>query len=81
MAPDAESMGAGAGSCCDAPLDREPIDTVPANPLLPSPTDCLVEAVASVTAQGLESLTDADATVASQEHELGRYTLLSTFLI
>jgi hypothetical protein len=80
-APGADSMGTTAGSCCDAPLDRDPIDTVPINHWLPSPTDARIEAGSPVTEEGLEPLANSDATVRSQTHELGRYTLLSTFLI
>ena len=74
------SMGPAAGACCQAPLDREPIDSTPVSLL--NPTSALAPAGAVAEAAQERPGTQAGAdTVASQRHGLGRYTLLSSFLI
>ena len=78
--PDRGSMGPSAGACCQAPLDREPIDSTPVG--LSSPTSTLLPAGDVAEAPKARPASQAGAdTVASQRHELGRYTLLATFLI
>ena len=73
-------MGPAAGACCQAPLDREPIDSTPVSLL--NPTSALAPAGAVAEAAQERPGTQAGAdTVASQRHGLGRYTLLSSFLI
>jgi len=68
-------------ACCSAPLDREPIDSAPTAQFDLSSSLPLDE-VDSIDPQlWLEPLASSDATIASQRHELGRYTLLSAFLI
>jgi hypothetical protein len=68
------------GACCQAPLDREPIDSTPVSQL--DLTSSLLPAGAAAEAPQERPATQANAdTVASQRHELGRYTLLSSFLI
>lgn len=78
---DRGSLTPTATACCKAPLDREPIDSAPAGQL-DLPSNLFLTEVDAIAAQEhLESLASSDTTVASQRHELGRYTLLSSFLI
>jgi hypothetical protein len=78
---DRGSLTPAAGACCQAPIDREPIDSAPAGQLDLSSSLLLAEVVQSRVEERLEPLVSSDATIASQGHELGRYTLLSSFLI
>ena len=78
---DRGSLTPAAGACCQAPIDREPIDSAPVGQLDLSSSLLLAEAVQSTVEEPLEPLVSSDATIASQGHELGRYTLLSSFLI
>ncbi len=74
-------MTPAAGACCQAPIDREPIDSAPVGQLDLSSSLLLAEVVQSTVEERLVPLVSSDATIASQGHELGRYTLLSSFLI
>ena len=80
--PDRGSLTPAASACCQAPVDREPIDVAPVGQLDPSTSLLLAEVVQSTVEIPLEPpLVSSDTTIASQGHELGRYTLLSSFLI
>ena len=78
---DRGSLAPAQSACCQAPLDREPIESAPTSQIdLPSGL-FLAEVERSTVQERLEPLADSDATIASQRHELGSYTLLSSFLI
>ena len=78
---DRGSLAPAASACCSAPLEREPIESAPTAQLNHS-SSLLLDEVESIDPQPwLEPLVSSDATIASQRHELGRYTLLSSFLI
>jgi hypothetical protein len=68
-------------ACCQAPLDRRPIDSAPTGQLDLLSGLFLAEVELSTVQERLEPLADSEATIASQRYELGRYTLLSSFLI
>ena len=79
--PDRGSLAPAANACCSAPLDREPIDSAPTAQFDPS-SSLLLDEVTSIDPQPwLAPLVSSDATIASQRHELGRYTLLSSYLL
>lgn len=80
--PDRGSLTPAASACCQAPVDREPIDAAPVGQLDLFTSLLLAEVVQSTVEIPLEPpLVSSDTTIASQGHELGRYTLLSSFLI
>lgn len=78
---DRGTLASATGSCCTAPLDREPIDSAPAAQVELSSSLLLDQVEALDPKPRQEPLASSDATIASQRHELGRYTLLSSFLI
>jgi len=75
------SLAPASSACCQAPLDREPIDSAPTSQIDLSSTPFLAEVDMVAVQEELETPSDSDTTVASQRHELGRYTLLSSYLI
>lgn len=79
-AQDLGSLSPALGACCQAPLDREPIDSTPVNQLHVTSSLLHAGAVAEAPQERPATQSNVD-TVASQRHELGRYTLLSSFLI
>lgn len=68
-------------ACCDAPLEREPVDSTVSLQLERPSSQLVTEEQASTPWEPLDPPASCEATIASQKHQLGHYTLLSSFLI
>ena len=83
-ASDSQDRGALAPArtaCCDAPLEREPVDSTVSLQLERPSSQLVTEGPVSASREPLDPPASCEATIASQKHRLGHYTLLSSFLI
>lgn len=78
---DRGSLAPAASACCQAPVDREPIDSASNGQIDLSSSLLLAEVDVVAVQEKVQKPLDSAATVASQRHELGRYKLLSAYLI
>lgn len=68
-------------ACCDAPVDLEPAKVDSASNWDDSPTPLIVLAESVEIRPPLRPPPLISETISSQQHELGRFTLLSSFLL